>query len=41
MGSEFNYVSLAVPGEVRRLLVPSWFEQPSVKRPLILRAMGG
>lgn len=26
--SEFNYLML--PGEVRRLLVPSWFNQPSV-----------
>jgi hypothetical protein len=35
--SEFQYVQ--APGEVRRLLVPSWFEQPSVKRPIIFGAM--
>jgi hypothetical protein len=39
LGSEFNYVSTAVPGEVRRLLVPSWFNQPSIVRPLMFGAM--
>jgi hypothetical protein len=39
MQSEFNYVSLAIPGEVRRLLVPSWFEQPTMQRPFDLEAM--
>jgi hypothetical protein len=38
MGSELNYVSNAIPGEVRRLLVPSWFEQPSIKRPVLFQA---
>lgn len=37
LGSEFAYIQ--APGEVRRLLVPSWFEQPSVKRPIIFGAM--
>lgn len=37
LGSEFQYIQ--APGEVRRLLVPSWFEQPSVKRPIIFGAM--
>lgn len=32
MGSEFNYLSSEIPGEVRRLLVPSWFAQPSIIR---------
>src|SRR6185369_7470774 len=35
MGSEFNYVSSQVTGEVRRMLVPSWFNQPSIKRPIL------
>jgi hypothetical protein len=35
MGSEFNWVSSEIPGEVRRLLVASWFNQPSIKRPLL------
>lgn len=39
LGSEFNYISNAIPGEVRRLLVPSWFEQPSILRPIIFGAM--
>jgi len=37
--SEFNYVSVAIPGEVRRLLVPSWFEQPTMKAPFFFEAM--
>lgn len=37
LSSEFAYIQ--APGEVRRLLVPSWFEQPSVKRPIIFGAM--
>lgn len=32
MGSEFNYLSSEIPGEVRRLLVPSWYEQPTIVR---------
>lgn len=39
MGSEFNYLSLAIPGEVRRLLVSSWYNQPSIVRPFIFDAM--
>ena len=39
MGSEFNYLS--APGEVRRLLVPSWFNQPSIARPFEFEAYGG
>lgn len=37
LGSEFQYIQ--APGEVRRLLVPSWYEQPSVKRPIVFGAM--
>lgn len=37
LGSEFNYVSNAVPDEVRRLLVPSWFNQPSIIQPFIFQ----
>lgn len=33
--SEFNYLSNAVPDEVRRMLVASWFNQPTVIRPLL------
>lgn len=39
LGSEFNYVSDAVPGEVRRLLVGSWYNQPSIFRPVMFGAM--
>lgn len=39
LGSEFNYLSVAVPGEVRRLLVPSWFEQPTIVRKFLIGAM--
>lgn len=35
LGSQFNYLSNEVPGEVRKLLVPSWYRQPSIKRPLL------
>jgi hypothetical protein len=41
MGSEFNYLSAEVPGEVRRLLVPSWFKQPTIVRPFMFSAFGG
>lgn len=37
LSSEFQYIQ--APGEVRRLLVPSWYEQPSVKRDIIFGAM--
>lgn len=39
MGSEFNYLSNAIPGEVRRLLVPSWFNQPTMTRDVIFEAI--
>lgn len=38
LGSEFNYLSNEVPGEVRRLLVPSWFNQPTIIRKLLFKA---
>lgn len=38
MGSEFNYLSNEVPGAVRRLLVPSWFNQPTIQRPFFFGA---
>lgn len=37
MSSDLNW--LKAPGEVRRLLVPSWFSQPSIIRPVIFGAM--
>jgi hypothetical protein len=37
LGSQFAYLSSEVPGEVRRLLVPSWYKQPSIKRRLLLK----
>lgn len=37
--SDLNYVSPVIPDEVRRLLVPSWFEQKSVKRDTIFEAI--
>jgi hypothetical protein len=36
--SDLNYVSDVVPNEVRRLLVPSWFKQNSISRPLVFEA---
>lgn len=33
--SDLNYVSNAVPDEVRRLLVGSWYVQNSIRRPLL------
>ncbi len=39
LGSEFNY--LVVPGEVRRLLVSSWYNEPSIIRPLEFNVFGG
>lgn len=39
--SEFNYLSRQVTSEVRRILVPSWFEQPSIVRPVLFAATGG
>lgn len=41
MGSAFNYVSVAIPGEVRRLLVPSWFKQHRILLPVIFDVYGG
>lgn len=35
MGSEFSHLSAAVPTAVRQLLVPSWYEQPTIRRPLM------
>lgn len=40
LGSDFNYLSSQVSGEVRRMLVPSWFEQPTIKRPVLFAAFG-
>lgn len=39
--SDLNYVSDVVPDEVRRLLVPSWFTQNTVSRPVMFEAYGG
>lgn len=39
MGSEFNYISKTVPDAVRQLLVPSWFNQPSINRPILFGVM--
>jgi hypothetical protein len=39
LGSEFNYLSVAIPAEARRLLVESWFNQPSIFRPVLFRAL--
>jgi Zn-dependent alcohol dehydrogenase len=38
LGSEFNYISSEIPGEVRRLLVPSWFNQPTIIRDVVFEA---
>jgi hypothetical protein len=38
MQSDLNYVSSVVPDEVRRLLVPSWFTQGNVTRPVMFEA---
>ena len=39
--SEFLYVSKAIPQAVRMLLVPSWFNQPTIIRPMLFTALGG
>lgn len=36
--SDLNWASGVVPDEVRRLLVPSWFQQSSISRPFIFCA---
>lgn len=36
--SDLNYLASVVPDEVRRLLVPSWFTQNSVSRPVLFEA---
>lgn len=41
MGSEFLYVSDSVPQAVRMLLVPTWYKQPSIKKPGFLLMLGG
>lgn len=37
--NEFAYLSTAVPGEVRRILVSSWYNQPTIIKPIIFGAM--
>lgn len=37
--SEWAYLSNAVPGEVRRLLVPSWYAQPTALASIMFGAM--
>lgn len=37
--NEFAYLSTAVPGEVRRMLVSSWYNQPTIIKPIIFGAM--
>lgn len=37
--NEFAYLSTAMPGEVRRILVNSWYNQPSIFRPVVFGAM--
>ena len=37
--SEFAYLSAAVPGEVRRILVPSWYNEPTIFPPVMFGAM--
>lgn len=39
MGSDFNYLN--APGEVRRLLVPSWYVENTIKRPFLFETVGG
>lgn len=39
MGSDFNYLNKTVPDAVRQLLVPSWYSQPSIKRPMVFKAL--
>jgi hypothetical protein len=41
LGSQFNYLSIAMPAEARRLLVPSWFNQPTIYRPVLFMGGGG
>lgn len=39
MGSEFYYVSKTVPDAVRQLLVPSWYTEHTIQRPVLFGAM--
>lgn len=39
--SDMAYVSGAVPDEVRRLLVPGWYKEASVRRPALIGFAGG
>jgi hypothetical protein len=39
MSTDFDYLSVSIPDSVRRLLVPSWYEQARLKQPLIFKAM--
>jgi hypothetical protein len=41
MQSDLNYASNVVPDEVRRLLVPSWFNQNNVSLPPLFESFGG
>jgi hypothetical protein len=38
LGSEFLYVSNSIPQAVRMLLVPSWYEQPTIFRKVVFGA---
>lgn len=38
LGSEFLYVSNSIPQAVRMLLVPSWYDQPSIFRKAVFGA---
>jgi hypothetical protein len=37
--NEFAYLSTAMPGEVRRMLVNSWYNQPTIFPPVMFGAM--
>lgn len=39
LGADFNYLN--APGEVRRLLVPSWYTENTLTKPFLLDVYGG
>lgn len=41
MSPEFNFMSRELPEAVRRLLVPSWINVPTVIKPALFKALGG
>ncbi len=39
MSSDFDYLSVSIPDSVRRLLVPSWYDQARLRQPILFKAL--